>query len=109
MRKIEICGEQVEVGFCMAVEIAYEEMTDTVFDIKALERRKNALALGLAAIITYNKECGVTMDKLLNEATAQDIATLTNAVVEEMLAWMKIPATAEKEADKDDGGEEKRD
>ena len=102
MKRIKILGEGIEIGFCMEVEIAYEEMTDTAFDVQTLDRRKNMLALAMACVITYNKECGVTMERLLTEATADDVATLTNAVVEEMLAWMKIPTTAEKAPDSDE-------
>lgn len=112
MRKIKILGEELEIGFCMAVEIAYEEITETAFDLNALDMRKNTMALGMAAIITYNKDTDISMERLLKDATAEEVVALTDAVAAEMLAWMNIPTTAEKaqkEPEDGDAGEEVRD
>lgn len=89
--KVTILNEEIDIRFCMAVEIAYEEITGEAFSIDALKKMKNALALGMASILTAKPETGITVERLMREATGQDIAELNKAVIESMTEWLTLP------------------
>lgn len=78
--------------FNMAVEIAYEEITDTPFNVADLKKQRYSLALCMASLVVADPETDVTIDKLMTEATGQEIAELTKAVGEAMAEWLAIPA-----------------
>lgn len=101
MSKIQILGEEIEIKFNMAVEIGYEELSNTSFNIDDLAKSRNTLILSLAAIIASNPDTSITFDRLLTEASAQEIAILNKAVVEAMTNWLSIPAVIAKEEAKE--------
>lgn len=90
-KTINILGEDVNIKFCMAVEIAYEDITEEPFSLEPLAKVKNMLALSMACIIVNNPETSITIDRLLNEASGQDIGMLNTAVIDSMTEWLKIP------------------
>jgi len=94
---ITILGEQVDIRFNMAVEIAYEEITGDPFNIETLNKQKNSLALYMAAIITANPETNITIERLMTEASGAEIGQLATAVIESMTQWMHIPDVLPKE------------
>lgn len=111
-KTISILGEEVKIGFSMAVEIAYEDITDTEegFSIKQLTKQKNIVALCMAAIIVFNHETKITMERFMKEITAEEYDAVSTAVVQAMTEWMKIPKTLSSEDQKPDEeqqGEEK--
>lgn len=111
-KTISILGEEVKIGFSMAVEIAYEDITDTEegFSIKQLTKQKNIVALCMAAIIVFNPETKITMERFMKEITAEEYDAVSTAVVQAMTKWMKIPKTLSSEdqkPDEDQQGEEK--
>lgn len=90
--KTRILGEDVEIRFCMAVEIAYEEIAGEPFKLDALVSAKNTVALDMAAIMVANPDTEITVERLTKEATGQEIAALNKAVVESLTEWLKIPS-----------------
>lgn len=100
-KKINLLGEEVTIRFNMAVEIAYEEITDTPFSASSLTRQKDCLALGMAAIVTNKPDTKITLDKLLHEASGKEMAELNSALAETMSAWFEIPKVMEKESEAD--------
>ena len=88
---ITILGEEIKIGFNMAVEIAYEEIAGKAFDLKELNSQKNSMALYMAAIITFNPNTKLTFDDIIMKATAAEISALGKAVVDAMEEWMKVP------------------
>lgn len=108
-KKIKLLGEEITIRFNMAVEIAYEEITDAPFSANSLTRQKECLALGMAAIVTNKPDTKITLDKLLHEASGKEIAELNSALAETMSAWFEIPKVLEKEFDKDSKEAEKSD
>ena len=89
--KVTILGEELDIRFNMAVEIAYEEITGEGFTIESLGKMKNMLALGMAAIISAKEDTAITIERLMKEANGKEIGTLNNAVVTAMTEWLQIP------------------
>lgn len=100
--KVNILNEVVDIQFNMAVELAYEEITDEAFDIDSLKKAKNSLALCMAAIIANNEDTQITIDRLMKEANGKEIAALNSAIITAMIEWLKIPAVITKEEAKDE-------
>ena len=98
-KTITILGEDVRIGFSMAVEIAYEDITDSEegFSLQQLTRQKNLMALCMATIIVYNPDTKITMERFIREVSAEEYNTITQAVLEAMTAWMKIPKALAKD------------
>lgn len=96
-KKITILGEEVVIRFNMAVEIAYEEIVDAPFNAASLQRQKDCLALGIAAIITCNPDTKITMERLLTEATGSEMTALNNALAESMKEWFEVPVVEKQE------------
>ena len=89
--KIQILNEELDIRFCMAVEIAYEEISSEAFSIDALSKSKNILALCMAAIFVANRDTAITIERLMNEASGYEIAALNKAVIDSMTEWLAIP------------------
>lgn len=100
--KTSILGEEVDIRFCMAVEIAYEEIAGEPFSLEALSKAKNTVALDMAAIMVGKPDTAITVERLMKEATGQEIAGLNNAVVQSMTEWLTVPAV---EKEKEEKGE----
>ena len=82
------------------VEIEFEEMSEVPFSLEALQKVKNTVALGLAAIKVAKPDTTITLDRLKEEATGPEITALNNAVIESMTEWLAIPkVVAKKEAE----------
>lgn len=90
-KNIEILGEQIILRFNMAVQLAYEEITGRPFTVQEMTMKKAQMALFIAAIITNNPETGITMDRLLTEATGDDITKLDTAMGEIISEWYHLP------------------
>ena len=88
---ITILGEEIKIGFCMAVEIAYEEIAGKPFVLTELNSQKNSMALYMADIITFNPDTKLTFDDIVTKATAAEINALGKAVMKAMEKWMKVP------------------
>lgn len=104
---VKILGEEIAIKFNMAVEIGYEDIIGEAFNIQQLDKQKNSLALYMAAIVASKPDTSITMEKLLNEATGQEITQLSQAVVEAMTTWMELPSVIVEEKNKDEGEPEK--
>lgn len=94
---INILNEEIDIRFNMAVELAYEEITNEPFNIESLNKMKNTLALDMAAIIVAKEDTQITIERLMKEANGKEIGQLNNAVITEMMAWLQIPAVVAKE------------
>lgn len=89
--QVTILGEEIDIRFCMAVEIAYEEITGEQFNIESLNSQKNSIALYMAAILTAKPDTEITVDRLMKEASGQEIVHVATAVVNSMTEWMRMP------------------
>lgn len=88
---VKILGEEVPVKFCVAVQIAYEEITGAAFSFDGLSKMKNSVALSMAMIVTNKPETKITIDRLMTEANGKETSELTTAIVESMKAWYGLP------------------
>jgi hypothetical protein len=89
--KVKILGEEIDIKFNMATEIAYEEITGEPFNIEALSKMKNTVALDMAAIIVANPDTSITIEDLMTKANGKEIGDLNNAVIATMTEWLQIP------------------
>lgn len=108
--KIKILNEEVDIRFCMAVEIEYEELAGIPFNIDDLSSSKNTAALAMAAIKTAKKDTTITLERLTNEASGYEILNLNKAIIDSMTQWMQVPKVvtdAQPQKDVNDADEEK--
>lgn len=96
-KTIHILGEDVKITFDMSVEIAYEEISGTPFNIEDLKTQKASLSLYMAAIIANNPQTEITVERLMKEATGHEIGLLGQTIIAAMTAWMAIPTAVIKE------------
>ncbi len=96
-KTIHILGEDVKITFDMSVEIAYEEISGTPFNIEDLKTQKASLSLYMAAIIANNPQTEITVERLMKEATGPEIGLLGQTIIAAMTAWMAIPSAVIKE------------
>lgn len=108
--KVKILNEEVDIRFCMAVEIEYEELAGIPFNIDDLSSSKNTAALAMAAIKTAKKDTTITLERLTNEASGYEILNLNKAIIDSMTQWMQVPKVitdAQPQKDVNDADEEK--
>lgn len=91
-RKVTVLGEELDIRFNMAVEIAYEEIANEPFNVQSLERQKNIVALCMAAIIVNNPKTKITAERFISEVASDEYNAIAAAVIEAMTEWMKIPS-----------------
>ena len=77
--KVKILNEEIDIQFCMAVELAYERISGKPFDTTALATAEGRLALGMAAIISAKPDTLITIERLLREAKGSDIKAMNDA------------------------------
>lgn len=99
MKKIKILGQEVKIAFNLATQIYYERIKKEPFKIEALNNMESAVVLYAACIIANNEKTTITIDNLLKDATAPEIAELSKAVMESVKEWCQ-PVTNEKQAKK---------
>ena len=96
-KNIKFLGKDVVICYNMATQIAYEEITGNTFDVADLNKTSNAMALYLACIFANNPETDITLDNLLKEATATEIKTLQNAVLDSFKEWCGVADSKQEE------------
>ena len=84
-------SEELNICFNMATEIAYERVTGQAFDPSSRDKVETTIALYYAAIIANNKATKITLEHLMYQATATDIATLRGAVLKAFGEWANMP------------------
>ena len=99
---ITILGEDIKIGFCMAVELTYEEIAKKPFVLSELNSQQNSMALYMAAIITYNPDTNLSFDNIVRNASAAEINELGKAVMKAMEKCMKVPDVIPEEEHKGD-------
>jgi len=88
---IKLLGEDVVVAFNLAVQIAYEDITEKPFVLTEINGRKQQAALYMAVIIANNPETKITMDSLLSEASFEDLQLLDVTIGAMIREWYNIP------------------
>lgn len=101
-KRITILGEEVTIAFNMAVEIAYEEISGTTFDMDALSKTRNTVALYAATIIANNPETKITLEDIMYKVSMPEIMALRTAVLEAMNEWIKMPEVMQKEVSEEE-------
>lgn len=99
---ITILGEKIDIKFNLAVECAYEKIAGKPFDLNDLSSQTNSTALYMAAILESNPETGITVERLMREATGPEIEKLSKAVVAAMTKWLDMPDVLKKLQKPDD-------
>ena len=89
-RTVKLLGEEVKIKFCMAVVCMYERATNTNFDITKITDNYDSLTLYAAAIAALNPDTAITFDRLMTEATGEEINALRTAVVDSMNEWYHV-------------------
>lgn len=108
--KITLFEKEYEVGFCMATQVKYEEMSGQPFDPASLDTQKATMQLCYAALEVSNGTLPFTFDEMNKKLTVSETGQLKNAVITEMTQWFEIPAVMEREAEpQEEGDGEKND
>lgn len=97
--KIKVMGEELNVGYNMAVQIAYEEIIHEPFDASKLQMTRNMVVLCFASIITMNPECQMDIKTFMAELSANEYQQLSTAVVKALTEWCNIPMDEDKSED----------
>lgn len=98
-KQITIAGMTLAVTFCMATEVAYEDIMDEPFDITKIIGTKKNLSLGIAAILSVEsnkeklKDIEITSE-IMHKATPDEFRAMTDAVGECMLDFFHIPVAS---------------
>ena len=95
-KKVTVLGEELDIRFNMAVEIAYEDIANEPFSVQSLERQKNIVALCMAVIIVNNPDTKITTEQFIREVPSDEYNAIVSAVIEAMTEWMKIPSVIPK-------------
>ena len=117
-KKITICGQEVRICYCAATENGFEQITGKPISIfvpmfgkdeegkTIIKEPANAMTgdwmfLGVAGIIAAysrdNQEPPVDTDKVLFDATPEDVSNLITAIVELRNQWYKVPEVVPKD------------
>lgn len=91
MAKIKILGQTVNIEFNLAVQLAYEKITNQPFNTKDLLMQTNSSALYMAAILANNPKTKITYDQLIKKAKGSEISALGKAVTAAMAEWLDLP------------------
>lgn len=117
-KKITICGQEVRICYCAATENGFEQITGksisifvptfgkdeegkTIIKEPAKAMTGDWMFLGVAGIIAAysrdNQEPPVDTDKVLFDATPEDVSNLITAIVELRNKWYKVPEVVPKD------------
>lgn len=107
MKKVTILGHELNVSFCMAAEIEYEELSGRPFDLQQMDTQKATMQLCYAVLKVSNDKVPFTSEELNLQATFSETAELKAAVIEGMNDWFGIPAVMAEEAQAQPAEEEK--
>lgn len=95
MKTITFLGQKLNVAFNMAVQIAYEKITDKPFDLSDMVKAEARISIYYAAIIANNPDTDITMEQMLHDTTIDDMKAIDKAVNDAISEWYHIPAPAE--------------
>lgn len=107
MQKITLFGEELTIAFNYAVRIMFEKITDKSFDSCDFNRSEDRIALYISSILANNKDCTITDEKLMYDATLEDIQKLDVAVSQAISEWYHVPTPAGEDQDEQDEDKEK--
>lgn len=106
-RKITILGEEITIKFNMAVQLAYEKITKSPFDVQKLNSQESSVALYIACITVCNPDTNITFERLINEASGPEILLLNKTIISAMTEWLDIPMVEPVEERKEEGEQPK--
>ena len=111
-KKINICGQEVKICYCAATENAFENITgksisvfvptfgkdengNTIITEPAKAMTGDWMFLGIGGIIAAysknNQEPPIDTNKVLFDATPEDVSNLITAIIELRGQWYKVP------------------
>lgn len=117
-KKINICGKDVRICYCAATENGFEQITGksisifvptfgkdekgkTIITEPAKALSGDWMFLGIAGIIAaYSRkeqEPPIDTDRVLYDASPEDVATLITTIIELRTAWYKVPEIVPKD------------
>jgi hypothetical protein len=87
MKQLKIFGEELNIAFNLATQIAFEGITGENFTLEAVQKTSNTAALYYATIIANNPQTAITLDDVLLKFKAADIAAISKAVFDAISEW----------------------
>ena len=98
-KKINICGKEVGIAYCMAAEQGFEEISGKSFADFDPKMQRDLLALLSACMVAYaqahDEEAKVTGKDILFNATPTEIADALSALARLRVEWYDVPVTVE--------------
>jgi hypothetical protein len=104
---MDLFGKEYKIGFNMAVQIRYEDMSGKAFDLETMTTQKATMQLCYAVLETFNGKLPFTFDDMLMQLTAKETTELKNAVIAAMTEWLQVPEVMKAELEPAEGGDEK--
>lgn len=110
-REITICGKHVNIAYCYATEIGFNDIAGVNIDKFNPNEPTHILALISAAIICCYKakdeESPIDIGRLMYDAEPDEIAQAITAITQLRIEWYKLPAgeTTDKNNDKKEDDE----
>lgn len=108
-RTIKILDEECQIAFNMKVQIAYERITGSPFDLNELHMAHNRIALYYSAIIANNESTSITIEDLMEKASRHEITAIDTAIGECVRDWYDVPQIAEQHVPEESNKEEEGD
>ena len=98
-KKINICGKEVGIAYCMAAEQGFEEISGKSFTDFDPKMQRDLLALLSACMVAYaqahDEEVKVSGKDILFNATPTEIADALSALAKLRVEWYDVPVTVE--------------
>lgn len=104
-KTISLFGQDVPITFNLGVQVSYEDITGQPFDLNALNKKKNLMALMMASIIVANPSTTIQMEQLMS-MTYEEYTMLDEAVAELVRDWYHIAMPTTEKDEK--GGKQKK-
>ena len=109
--KINICGKEVGMAYCMAAEQGFEEISGKSFAEFDPKKQKDLLSLLTGCIIAYyqahDSEAPITAKDILFDATPVEIGGSLTALAKIREEWYSVPSTVEQPEQPDSNDEPK--
>lgn len=109
-KEITICGKQVNICYCAAVEQGFENLRNKGIGEIDFGKQEDLMALSLSSIVAAyaraNEEAPVSSDDILYDATPEEIIELFTAVLELRNGWYGVPKVVKDAIDEESDAKE---
>lgn len=95
-KTINICGKEVRVAYCAAVEISFEILSDKSINDIDFSRQQDIMKLSMAALtVPYERDrqpCPVSSRELMYEASPKELIALFTTMIALRQEWYGVSA-----------------